>query len=69
VGIVLGKRTYFDTNAFGHFFIHRDKEHKYSPFLKNFLNITSPFSLEEFSFNFLARTWGGYEPTDIKERI
>lgn len=69
MGIVLENRAYFDANIFGYFFLHRDKTHKYSPFLKKFLNITSPFSLEEFSFNFLARTWGGYKSTDINERI
>ena len=48
-------KVYYDTTAFAHFFLTNDGNHPYSPFTKKFICITSPFTLEEFLFNFITR--------------
>jgi predicted nucleic acid-binding protein len=63
-------KVYFDTSAFAHFFLTKDENHIYSPFLGKWYCITSPFSIEEFFFNFIKKKeWVNIFKTSISDRI
>lgn len=60
---------YYDTNAFTYFFLKHDAKHEYYPFSKKHVNLASPFSIEEFFFNFITKSeWGELFPDDVLER-
>lgn len=61
---------YYDTNAFGYFFLKHDVTHEYSPFSTKYVNLASPFSIEEFFFTFISRSkWGNLFPYNVADRI